>query len=34
MLTEPETFTKRTVCCIVSGGNVDPQIYARILLEE
>lgn len=32
MLTDPETFAGRTVCCVVSGGNVDPQVYARILL--
>ncbi len=34
MLTEPDTFAERTVCCIVSGGNVDPQVYARLLLED
>lgn len=34
MLTDPDTFTDRTVCCVVSGGNVDPQVYARLLLED
>ncbi|HVB28496.1 MAG TPA: pyridoxal-phosphate dependent enzyme [Terriglobia bacterium] len=32
ILTEPDTFAGRTVCCVVSGGNVDPQVYARLLL--
>ena len=32
MLAEPETFSGRTVCCVVSGGNVDPQVYARLLV--
>jgi len=32
MLAEPETFSGSTVCCIVSGGNVDPQVYARLLV--
>jgi threonine dehydratase len=33
ILTEPATFTGQTVCCVVSGGNVDPQVYARLLQE-
>lgn len=28
-----ERFGESPVCCVVSGGNVDPEIYARILLE-
>jgi threonine dehydratase len=32
MLAAPETFAGRTVCCVVSGGNVDPEVYARLLL--
>lgn len=32
MLAEPETFAGRTICCVVSGGNVDPQVYSRLLL--
>ena len=28
-----ERFGGSPVCCVVSGGNVDPEIYARILLE-
>jgi threonine dehydratase len=23
-----------TVCCIVSGGNVDPEVYRTLLAEE
>jgi len=33
ILTEPETFAGQTVCCVVSGGNVDLQVYARLLVE-
>jgi threonine dehydratase len=31
LLTEPERFRDRSVCCVVSGGNVDPQVYKNIL---
>jgi len=34
LLTEPERFRGRHVCCIVSGGNVDPTVYAQALLEK
>lgn len=34
MLTQPERFHGKRVCCIVSGGNVDPKVYAQSLLEE
>jgi len=30
----PERFAGKRVCCIVSGGNVDPAVYAKALLEE
>lgn len=33
LLTQPDRFHGKRVCCIVSGGNVDPVVYARILLE-
>jgi threonine dehydratase len=33
ILAEPETFAGQTICCVISGGNVDPQLYARLLLE-
>jgi threonine dehydratase len=31
LLTRPEAFRERAVCCVVSGGNVDPAVYASIL---
>jgi threonine dehydratase len=34
LLTEPERFRKKRVCCIVSGGNVDPSVYAQALLDK
>ena len=33
LLSQPERFQGKRVCCIVSGGNVDPTVYARVLLE-
>jgi threonine dehydratase len=32
LLAEPDAFAGRTVCCVVSGGNVDPQVYTNILM--
>jgi threonine dehydratase len=32
ILTQPEQFRGKRVCCIVSGGNVDPVVYAQALL--
>jgi threonine dehydratase len=34
LLAEPERFHGRRVCCIVSGGNVDPIVYAQALLDK
>jgi threonine dehydratase len=31
LLTEPGRFRDRAVCCVVSGGNVDPQVYKDML---
>ena len=31
LLAEPESFRDRSVCCVVSGGNVDPEVYRNIL---
>jgi threonine dehydratase len=31
ILAHPERFTGKRVCCIVSGGNVDPLVYAKAL---
>ncbi len=34
LLAHPQQFSGKRVCCIVSGGNVDPAVYARALMEE
>ena len=31
IMTNPERFRGRRVCCILSGGNVDPAVYAQAL---
>ncbi len=31
IFTNPERFHGKHVCCIVSGGNVDPSVYASII---
>lgn len=31
LLVHPERFAGKRVCCIVSGGNVDPMVYAGII---
>jgi threonine dehydratase len=31
VLTHPDLFRGRSVCCVISGGNVDPGIYASML---
>lgn len=31
LLTRPELFHGSSVCCVVSGGNVDPELYIRII---
>jgi threonine dehydratase len=33
LLTSPETFGARRVCCVVTGGNVDPTLYAALISE-
>ena len=33
VLAYPERFAGKRVCCIVSGGNVDPLVYAQALQE-
>ncbi len=32
LLAHPERFSGKRVCCIVSGGNVDPVVYAQALV--
>jgi threonine dehydratase len=31
VLTQPDLFRGRAVCCVISGGNVDPGVYASML---
>ena len=31
LLTEPGFFRDSRVCCVISGGNVDPEVYRAIL---
>jgi len=31
LLAAPELFHGRAVCCVTSGGNVDPEVFRRIL---
>jgi threonine dehydratase len=31
LLTDPRQFRDRRVCCVISGGNVDPEVYRAIL---
>ncbi|HEY0753166.1 MAG TPA: pyridoxal-phosphate dependent enzyme [Ktedonobacteraceae bacterium] len=33
LLSQPERFAGKRVCCIVSGGNVDPLVYGQALQE-
>lgn len=33
VLSRPEAFRGQRVCCLVTGANVDPAIYANLLLE-
>jgi len=32
VMTKPELFQDRLVCCVISGGNVDPAVYAQLIL--
>jgi threonine dehydratase len=31
LLTAPEKFRGRSVCCVISGGNVDAEVFRKIL---
>jgi len=31
VLTQPQAFRDQDVCCVISGGNVDPTVYSHIL---
>jgi threo-3-hydroxy-L-aspartate ammonia-lyase len=32
VLTAPDVFRHRRVCCVVTGGNVDPAVYSAIVV--
>jgi threonine dehydratase len=32
VLTQPDLFRGRSVCCVISGGNVDPAVYSSMLV--
>jgi len=34
VMSRPELFRGHAVCCVVSGGNVDPSVYLNILEQE
>lgn len=34
LLAHPARFVGKRVCCVLSGGNVDPEVYAQMLQEE
>ncbi len=34
ILTQPERFQGQTVCCVISGGNVDPASYAKLIVQD
>jgi threonine dehydratase len=31
LLAEPESFKGKRVCCVISGGNADPALYAKLI---
>ncbi|MEO8580238.1 MAG: pyridoxal-phosphate dependent enzyme [Gemmatimonadales bacterium] len=31
VLAEPQRFKGKRVCCVISGGNADPAVYARLV---
>jgi threonine dehydratase len=33
LITEPDMFRDRRVCCVISGGNVDGAVYRQMLAE-
>lgn len=34
LLTEPDRFRDHSVCCVISGGNVDAEVYRKVLAGE
>jgi len=33
VMTKPGLFKDRRVCCVISGGNVDPAVYSQLILK-
>ena len=31
VLAEPDRFRGKRVCCVISGGNADPALYAELV---
>jgi threonine dehydratase len=31
LLAEPKRFRGKRVCCVISGGNADPALYAKLI---
>jgi threonine dehydratase len=31
VLAQPERFRGKKVCCVISGGNADPALYAELI---
>ena len=31
LITQAERFRGKSVCCVISGGNVDPEVYSNLL---
>jgi threonine dehydratase len=31
VLADPDRFRGKRVCCVVSGGNADPELYAKLV---
>ena len=31
LLVDPDRFKGKRVCCVISGGNVDPELYAQLI---
>jgi threonine dehydratase len=34
LLAEPEKFRSRSICCVISGGNVDTELFQAILADQ
>jgi threonine dehydratase len=34
VVTKPDMFRDRRVCCVISGGNVDPAVYSQLIHQQ